>query len=975
MVMHSLENERFQKTRVRRAGERLPNWIVRPAPEAVAVIRFPVFPRHAGCALFNHMTGDVAPERLMYPRPARILPLEVACLFALVGASGCFNDRNLPAGRESAAVTAVQLVCAPDTLGVVQSFDVFVSGDLSQSGTDVGGSVAAGGNAKLADYSCGAQLPSDATRLDLLVGGNLTLTDGSAPNGAGRYQGTATITRAHFFGGVSQGVSPVDFGGVAGNLASASAALGAATPNGTRTINNSGGVALTGTDPSVNIIALSAADLAAATGVSISAPAGSVVIVNISGTSVSAANFGFQYSGATAQNTLFNLYEATSLSLSGIGFQGTILAPRAAVTFNDGQLNGQIIAASLTGGGEVEHEPFTGCSVVPAPDAGSPAPDAGSVCPSLGSARAFDLFVTGDLKQNATDVGGSVAAGGNATLSSYSAGTVLSPDATRLDLLVGGNINLTSVRVPNGAALYQGTATISSSSFFAGIGQGVSPIAFATAATDLAAASSAFSALSSNGTVIVDAAGGVTLSGTSTTLNVFGLTATQLAGATSLTITAPAGSTIVVNVSGASALAENFAFTFNGVTENETLFNFYQATTLTLSGIGFDGSILAPLAAVSFNNGQLDGQIFAASLSGGGEVEHVPFTGCSPASPTSDAGAPSTDAGTPMIDAGTPSTDAGAPGTDAGTPITDAGVPVVDAGTPLVDAGTPSQDAGTPTVDAGTAVDAGSCDDAGTVVGPDAGTTCALSLGGAQDFDLFVTGDLNQSSTDVGGSVAAGGNATLKFYAAGSQLAPVASRIDLLVGGNLDFNSSSVPNGAALYQGTATLTNASFFGGATQGTSPVDFTAAQAALSSASATLSALTSNGTVTENSSGALSLTGTSPTLNIFSITAAELSTATSLSITAPASSTVVVNVTGSSVSIQNMGFSTSGVARAETLFNFSQATTLTLSGIGLDGSILAPLAAVSFQDGQVDGQIFAASLSGGGEVEHDPFTGCGL
>jgi choice-of-anchor A domain-containing protein len=376
---------------------------------------------------------------------------------------------------------------------------------------------------------------------------------------------------------------------------------------------------------------------------------------------------------------------------------------------------------------------------------------------ALGVVQSFDIFVTRDLTQNNTDCGGGVAAGGTATLTSYSAGSQLPQAATRIDLLVGGNLSFNGGSVPNGAALYGGTATLSGTSFFGGIMQGTSPISFSAEATSLAAASAAIGAIAPNGTE-TNSYGSITLTGTSSGVNVFAVSGTDLAAANGLTITAPAGSTAIVNVSGTTASAQNFGFAFNGVTRENTLFNFYQATTLTLSGIGFDGSILAPLAAVSFSNGQLNGQIFAASLSGTGEVEHDPFAGCIPTTPAPDAGTPAVDAGTPATDAGTPVTDAGHPVQDAGTPVTDAGTPVTDAGTPVTDAGTPVTDAGHPVTDAGTPpTDAGTPPpvDAGTSQ-PDAGSICStgawtqLSNSGTMEGNLKVSpGDTLRAGYDL----------------------------------------------------------------------------------------------------------------------------------------------------------------------------------------------------------------------------------
>ena len=54
-------------------------------------------------------------------------------------------------------------------------------------------------------------------------------------------------------------------------------------------------------------------------------------------------------------------------------------------------------------------------------------------------------------------------------------------------------------------------------------------------------------------------------------------------------------------------------------------------TSDTLTVIGWQGSIVAPNQAVTLNsNGQFDGSIFAASISGGGQTNFDPFGGTAP---------------------------------------------------------------------------------------------------------------------------------------------------------------------------------------------------------------------------------------------------------------------------------------------------------------------------------------------------------
>ena len=51
---------------------------------------------------------------------------------------------------------------------------------------------------------------------------------------------------------------------------------------------------------------------------------------------------------------------------------------------------------------------------------------------------------------------------------------------------------------------------------------------------------------------------------------------------------------------------------------------------LQMDAIGIVGSILAPIADVTFDNGAVDGFVVARSMKGTGEFHWVPFDGCLP---------------------------------------------------------------------------------------------------------------------------------------------------------------------------------------------------------------------------------------------------------------------------------------------------------------------------------------------------------
>lgn len=253
----------------------------------------------------------------------------------------------------------------------------------------------------------------------------------------------------------------------------------------------------------------------------------------------------------------------------------------------------------------------------------------------------------------------------------------------------------------------------------------------------------------------------------------------------------------------------------------------------------------------------------------------------------------------------------------------------------------------------------------------------AKPLGSASDFNLFVLGDLQQSGTQTKGRLAVGGNATLANYGVGAALANSrGSRDDLIVGGRLRFSNGWVTDGNVVSEGEATLANVRIPHGRYQQYQALDFSAEQAYLQQAAAEWSQLAPNGTATleyrKNSGARISLAGTDAGLNVFALSSQDLAAAGTLVIAAPAGSTVLVNIAGATNQLKDLGFLITGTDRQHLLFNFFETTTLTLADDRIQGSILAPYAAITFAAGRINGTLIGASLTGAGAAHHHPFIG---
>lgn len=271
-------------------------------------------------------------------------------------------------------------------------------------------------------------------------------------------------------------------------------------------------------------------------------------------------------------------------------------------------------------------------------------------CSNLGIANDFNVFVFTDHTQSSVDSEGRVAVGGKATYVDYGVGSALTVSQTRDDLIVQGEIDITSGANFAGNTIIYPTGTVTN--YTMTNNNGVpnqplvgSPIDFDLAQRELTALSLNLSAITPNGTVDNNF-GQIVLTGTDPELNVFMFNGLNVDGAglrldtaNGINIIAPAGSTIIVTIGGENVGFGSYQIFRNGVSTTREdgaliLWNFYQATTAFNQNLSITGSVLAPYAnweAIGFGN--INGTIVANSLSNAGgtlEEHHVPFTGCLP---------------------------------------------------------------------------------------------------------------------------------------------------------------------------------------------------------------------------------------------------------------------------------------------------------------------------------------------------------
>jgi choice-of-anchor A domain-containing protein len=307
---------------------------------------------------------------------------------------GTFGDVKRIAGS-IVVLLGVFLIRPPDAnagpFRIAEEYNVFVFGDIIQIGTDVEGRVAAGGNVVYGGpgvgegFSVASTIAAPSGTAELVAGGNVTLTNGSVGNGQGAivYGGSANITGVGY--GILTNGSVIDFAAEQSYLTWLSSYWGSLTPNGMN-VGTSGNIDLTGTDSTLNVFNLDAATITTSgLDFAFHAPVGSTILVNVTGQQANLMNFGFFYNGVAGEynagpsgpvhdagypyeRILFNFVDASDLNIDLIGVDGSILAPFAHIDFGvNSHVDGQLIAASFTGNGEMHDVPFEGEIPVPEP--------------------------------------------------------------------------------------------------------------------------------------------------------------------------------------------------------------------------------------------------------------------------------------------------------------------------------------------------------------------------------------------------------------------------------------------------------------------------------------------------------------------------------------------------------------------------------------------------------------------------------
>nr|MDA3873966.1 choice-of-anchor A family protein [Kiritimatiellia bacterium] len=275
------------------------------------------------------------------------------------------------------------------------------------------------------------------------------------------------------------------------------------------------------------------------------------------------------------------------------------------------------------------------------------------------------------------------------------------------------------------------------------------------------------------------------------------------------------------------------------------------------------------------------------------------------------------------------------------------------------------------------------------------------SMGWAGNFNALIFGNFSANGGDTEGRLAVGGNSHIPSgYSVGLPVygLPIPTNFGdgtdmYIVGGDLSDGVWGV-NGNVVFAGTRTgpfryQPN----GNVTRQVIPVTFDAngnvpsagngssfddLRALLQARSALFAALDDRGVagVDDSEPFKVVLVGNDNHLNVFNVTAGLWSNnSTEYHIHAPAGSTVLVNIHGSSVEIHNGRIVLHGIDNQHVLYNYVDAESVTTSGFTHEGSVFAPYADGDFSGGSINGHaVFGGNVTSanGFEFHNYPFAG---
>ncbi len=252
----------------------------------------------------------------------------------------------------------------------------------------------------------------------------------------------------------------------------------------------------------------------------------------------------------------------------------------------------------------------------------------------LNEANDFSAYVFGNFEASSGNANGALAVGGDLRVGGYSVATNDTTPVSDYSLLIEGDARYTSGRIYRGKVRVAGDISAISQSVIWGLPEGTeienTPLSYSIkeSKSDYIELSQEVSLLEMGGSVEFKW-GGLYLRGDGESpIQVFQISGEQLSRAHTFSVkNIPEGASLIFNVDGSHVRVQNLSFSDIISYRSKSLFNFYQAQTLSIDGVSIEGSVLAPEASVNASGGNLMGTVIAQSWTGSMHLGGVRFDG------------------------------------------------------------------------------------------------------------------------------------------------------------------------------------------------------------------------------------------------------------------------------------------------------------------------------------------------------------
>ncbi len=233
-----------------------------------------------------------------------------------------------------------------------------------------------------------------------------------------------------------------------------------------------------------------------------------------------------------------------------------------------------------------------------------------------------------------------------------------------------------------------------------------------------------------------------------------------------------------------------------------------------------------------------------------------------------------------------------------------------------------------------------------------------VPLGSASDFDLFglESVDLLRASTD--GRLAAGRKLKMSMFQIAQDSGLDSSQDVAVSGGRLFANQGIFHHGGSVYSGGASVDNTVLFLDAEESVRQgdvVDFAHANNDLVNRALAWGLVPATGAV-QYANNVLTLMGSDPDLNVFSVNQRLLRQALQVRLQTPPGAFALLNINGGVIDKTAFGVQITGVDPHSILLNFYEARDIEVGGTELPGSLLAPDAEVRLSKIVVAGNVVA-------------------